>query len=191
MLLTSGSLDEDAASVRLFVSRGMEVLVAQSYSKNLGLDTERVGAINVISSTPEYAKRVQSQLKRLAKSMYFSPPVHGARIVATIVGNQALFDEWKEEMETMAERLKAARDRLHGRISSKDKDVKDWSFILKQTGMFSFTGLNKNQIDYMKDKWDINMLNDGRIPLLRFPLDKLEDLVDAILDSYHNAAEMQ
>jgi aspartate/tyrosine/aromatic aminotransferase len=77
-----------------------------------------------------------------------------ARIVATIVGNQALFGEWKEEMETMAERLKAARERLHGRISSKDKDVKDWSFILKQTGMFSFTGLNKNQvIDSPSDLW--------------------------------------
>jgi aspartate aminotransferase len=77
-----------------------------------------------------------------------------ARIVATIVGNQALFGEWKEEMETMAERLKAARERLHGRISSKDKDVKDWLFILKQTGMFSFTGLNKNQvIDSPSDLW--------------------------------------
>nr|AMK47963.1 putative aspartate aminotransferase P2 [Lupinus angustifolius] len=142
----SGSLDEDAASVRLFVARGLEVLVAQSYSKNLGLYAERIGAINVISSSPESAARVKSQLKRIARPMYSNPPVHGARIVADIVGNPALFDEWKVEMEMMAGRIKNVRQQLYDSISSKDKSGKDWSFILKQIGMFSYTGLNKNQL---------------------------------------------
>ncbi|MCH81092.1 aspartate aminotransferase [Trifolium medium] len=184
----SGSLDEDAASVRLFVSRGMEVLVAQSYSKNLGLYAERVGAINVISSSPESATRVKSQLKRLARPMYSNPPVHGARIVANIVGDPALFGEWKAEMEMMAGRIKTVRQELYDSISSKDKSGKDWSFILKQIGMFSFTGLNKNQSDNMTNKWHIYMTKDGRISLAGLSLAKCEYLADAIIDSYHNVS---
>lgn len=184
----SGSLDEDAASVRLFVSRGMEVLVAQSYSKNLGLYAERVGAINVISSSPESATRVKSQLKRLARPMYSNPPVHGARIVANIVGTPALFDEWKAEMEMMAGRIKTVRQALYDSISSKDKSGKDWSFILKQIGMFSFTGLNKSQSDNMTNKWHIYMTKDGRISLAGLSLAKCEYLADAIIDSYHNVS---
>lgn len=78
--------------------------------------------------------------------MYSNPPVHGARIVADIVGNPALFDEWRAEMEMMAGRIKNVRQQLYDSISSKDKSGKDWSFILKQIGMFSYTGLNKNQV---------------------------------------------
>ncbi|QCD99306.1 aspartate aminotransferase [Vigna unguiculata] len=184
----SGSLDEDAASVRLFVARGMEVLVAQSYSKNLGLYAERIGAINVISSSPEAATRVKSQLKRLARPMYSNPPVHGARIVADVVGNPVLFNEWKAEMEMMAGRIKNVRQQLYNSITSKDNSGKDWSFILKQIGMFSFTGLNKEQSDNMTNKWHVYMTKDGRISLAGLSLAKCEYLADAIIDSYHNVS---
>lgn len=90
--------------------------------------------------------RVKSQLKRLARPMYSNPPVHGARIVANIVGDPTLFNEWKEEMEMMAGRIKNVRQKLHSCLAEKDKSGKDWSFILKQIGMFSFTGLNKVQV---------------------------------------------
>lgn len=78
--------------------------------------------------------------------MYSNPPIHGARIVANVVGNPALFGEWKEEMELMAERIKNVRQRLFDSLSAKEKTGKDWSFILKQIGMFSFTGLSKEQV---------------------------------------------
>lgn len=90
--------------------------------------------------------RVKSQLKRLARPMYSNPPVHGARIVANVVGDPTLFHEWKQEMEQMAGRIKHVRQRLYDSLSQKDKSGKDWSFILKQIGMFSFTGLNKAQV---------------------------------------------
>lgn len=90
--------------------------------------------------------RVKSQLKRLARPMYSNPPVHGARIVADVVGNPVLFNEWKAEMEMMAGRIKNVRQQLYNSITSKDNSGKDWSFILKQIGMFSFTGLNKEQV---------------------------------------------
>lgn len=90
--------------------------------------------------------RVKSQIKRLARPMYSNPPVHGARIVANVVGDPELFNEWKEEMEVMAGRIKSVRQKLYDSLRAKDKSGKDWSFILRQIGMFSFTGLNKAQV---------------------------------------------
>ncbi|PON38090.1 Aspartate/other aminotransferase [Parasponia andersonii] len=182
----SGSLDADASSVRLFAARGLELVVAQSYSKNLGLYAERIGAINVVSSSADAAARVKSQLKRLARPMYSNPPIHGARIVANVVGDPALFNEWKAEMELMAGRIKNVRQKLYDSLSSKDKSGKDWSFVLKQIGMFSFTGLNKAQSENMTNKWHVYMTKDGRISLAGLSLAKCEYLADAIIDSYHN-----
>ncbi|KAK8463396.1 hypothetical protein SEVIR_1G359000v4 [Setaria viridis] len=182
----SGSLDEDAFSVRLFVKRGMEVFVAQSYSKNLGLYSERIGAINVVCSAPGVADRVKSQLKRLARPMYSNPPIHGARIVANVVGDPTMFGEWKQEMEQMAGRIKNVRQKLYDSLSAKDKSGKDWSFILRQIGMFSYTGLNKAQSDNMTDKWHVYMTKDGRISLAGLSLAKCDYLADAIIDSFHN-----
>ncbi|XVF48300.1 hypothetical protein PTKIN_Ptkin03bG0179300 [Pterospermum kingtungense] len=184
----SGSLDADAASVRMFVAHGMEVIAAQSYSKNLGLYAERIGALNVVCSSPDAAARVKSQLKRIARPMYSNPPVHGARLVANIVGDSALFKEWNEEMEMMAGRIKNVRHKLFDSLSSKDKSGKDWSFVLKQIGMFSFTGLSKAQCDNMTNKWHVYMTKDGRISLAGLSLAKCEYLADAIIDSYHNVS---
>lgn len=184
----SGSLDEDASSVRLFAARGMELLVAQSYSKNLGLYAERIGAINVVCLTADAAARVKSQLKRLARPMYSNPPVHGARIVANVVGSPDLFNEWKEEMEMMAGRIKTVRQKLYDSLTSKDNSGKDWSFILKQIGMFSYTGLNKAQSENMTNKWHVYMTKDGRISLAGLSSAKCEYLADAIIDSYYNVS---
>lgn len=90
--------------------------------------------------------RVKSQLKRLARPMYSNPPVHGAKIVANVVGDAALFDEWRAEMQLMAGRIKTVRQELFDELTKKDKSGKDWSFVLKQIGMFSFTGLNRAQV---------------------------------------------
>eukprot|EP00897_Mesotaenium_endlicherianum_P007086 jgi/Mesen1/6405/ME000329S05567 len=182
----SGSLDQDASSVRRFVERGFEILVAQSYSKNLGLYSERVGAINAVLPNSDVATRVKSQLKRLARPMYSNPPVHGARIVANVVGDPALFDEWRGEMEMMAGRIKEVRQKLFDQLSAKDTSGKDWSFVLKQIGMFSFTGLNTNQCENMTKKWHIYMTKDGRISLAGLPSSKCEYLAEAIIDSFYN-----
>jgi aspartate aminotransferase len=184
----SGSLDTDASSVRLFAARGMELLVAQSYSKNLGLYAERIGAINAVCSSSDVAQRVKSQLKRLARPMYSNPPVHGARIVSNVVGNSDLFNEWKEEMELMAGRIKSVRKKLYDSLTTKDRSGKDWSFILRQIGMFSFTGLNKAQSENMTNKWHVYMTKDGRISLAGLSSAKCEYLADAIFDSYHNVS---
>lgn len=98
--------------------------------------------------------------------MYSNPPVHGARIVANVVGDATMFGEWKAEMEMMAGRIKTVRQKLYDSLVSKDKSGKDWSFILKQIGMFSFTGLNKAQV-YICSKCEYFLKFIRSLPLLR------------------------
>lgn len=136
----SGSLDKDAYAPRYFASRGMELLVAQSYSKNLGLYGERVGALNVVASNKEAATKVLSQLKRLARAIWSNPPAHGARIVAEVVGNGELFDEWRGEMENMSGRIIAVRQVLRDHLERLNSS-RDWKFITDQIGMFTYTGM--------------------------------------------------
>ncbi|EIE18335.1 aspartate aminotransferase [Coccomyxa subellipsoidea C-169] len=181
----SGSLDDDAWAPRYFAGRGIELLVAQSYSKNLGLYAERVGAINFVLSDAEAAKRVMSQLKRIARALYSNPPVHGARIASLVVSRPELFQEWNEEMEYMSGRIKDVRQVLHDELAKLNGD-KDWSFILRQLGMFSFTGLNPAQVDNMTNKHHIYMTKDGRISLAGLPSSKAAYLAAAIDDSFRN-----
>ncbi|CAL8465616.1 g5152 [Coccomyxa elongata] len=181
----SGSLDDDAWAPRYFVSRGMEVIVAQSYSKNLGLYAERVGAINFVLADAEAAKRVMSQLKRIARALYSNPPVHGARIASLVVSRPELFAEWNEEMEYMSGRIKTVRQDLYDELVKLNGD-KDWSFILRQLGMFSFTGLNPAQVENMTNKHHVYMTKDGRISLAGLPSSKAAYLAAAIDDSFRN-----
>eukprot|EP00873_Tetraselmis_striata_P039256 jgi/Tetstr1/459520/TSEL_004887.t1 len=178
----SGDLETDAASVRLFVSKGVECLVSQSYSKNLGLYAERVGAINAVLADKESATKVASQMKRLARAIYSNPPVHGARIVAESVNDPEMFKLWKEEMEMMAGRIDAVRKSLRAALEARMPE-KDWSFVTSQIGMFSFTGLKPAQVENMTNKWAVYMTKDGRISLAGLSLAKCEYLADAIIDS--------
>lgn len=181
----SGSLVEDAYAPRYFESRGLEFLVAQSYSKNLGLYGERVGALNVITKDSETAGKVLSQLKRLARAIWSNPPVHGARIVAEVVGNPELFKEWEGEMELMSGRIKNVRKVLRENLEKLNPE-RDWSFITSQIGMFTYTGCTVPQVENMTNKWHVYMTKDGRISLAGLSLAKCEWLAEAIDDSVRN-----
>jgi len=181
----SGSLVEDAYAPRYFESRGLEFLVAQSYSKNLGLYGERVGALNVITKDSETAGKVLSQLKRLARAIWSNPPVHGARIVSEVVGNPDLFKEWEGEMELMSGRIKNVRKVLREKLEALNPD-RDWSFITSQIGMFTYTGCTVPQVENMTKKWHVYMTKDGRISLAGLSVAKCDWLAEAIDDSVRN-----
>jgi aspartate aminotransferase len=178
----SGSLDEDAASTRLFNEKGLEFMCAQSYSKNLGLYGERVGAMNIVLNDADKATAVTSQLKRIARAMYSNPPVHGARIVATVIGDDELYAEWKAEMEMMSGRIKNVRTLLQEELEKRMPE-KDWSFVTSQIGMFSYTGLSKEQVQHMWDEWHIYLTFNGRISLAGLSANKTAYLADAIVDA--------
>eukprot|EP01023_Acetabularia_acetabulum_P021816 TRINITY_DN2155_c0_g1_i1.p1 TRINITY_DN2155_c0_g1~~TRINITY_DN2155_c0_g1_i1.p1 ORF type:complete len:483 (-),score=117.69 TRINITY_DN2155_c0_g1_i1:1059-2375(-) len=181
----SGDLETDAYAPRMFAEKGLEFFVAQSYSKNLGLYGERVGALNFISTDKESAVKVLSQLKRIARAIYSNPPVHGARIVSEVVGSSDMFGEWKEEMEMMAGRIKNVRQLLYDCLVKLNPD-KDWSFVTSQIGMFSFTGLTPAQVENMTQKHHVYMTKDGRISLAGLNAAKAEYLAKAIDDSIKN-----
>ncbi|KAG9119003.1 Aspartate aminotransferase, cytoplasmic [Ceratobasidium sp. 392] len=161
----SGDLDRDAAAVRYFVSRGIPLLICQSFAKNAGLYGERVGALHIVSPTVEEATRVKSQLSVLQRSEISNPPAHGARLVSLILNDPALFEEWKRDIKTMAHRIIAMRDELYAILTNELKTPGKWNHIVDQIGMFSFTGLTPEQSQQLIDKAHIYLTSNGRISM--------------------------
>ncbi|PRQ27485.1 putative aspartate transaminase [Rosa chinensis] len=175
----SGSLDADAQSVRRFAADGGELLVAQSYAKNMGLYGERVGALSIVLKTSEVATKVESQLKLVIRPMYSNPPIHGASIVATILKDRDLFNEWTIELKAMADRIISMRHQLFDSLRAKGTPG-DWSHIIKQIGMFTFTGLNPEQVAFMTKEYHIYMTSDGRISMAGLSSRTVPHLTEAI-----------
>uniref|UniRef100_A0A5B7ADB3 Aspartate aminotransferase n=1 Tax=Davidia involucrata TaxID=16924 RepID=A0A5B7ADB3_DAVIN len=175
----SGSLDADAQSVRMFVADGGECLVAQSFAKNMGLYGERVGALSIVCKTADVASRVESQLKLVIRPMYSSPPIHGASIVATILKDRNMYNEWTIELKAMADRIIRMRQQLFDALRARGTPG-DWSHIIKQIGMFTFTGLNMEQVVFMTKEYHIYMTSDGRISMAGLSSKTVPHLADAI-----------
>lgn len=175
----SGSLDKDAESVRMFVGDGGECFIAQSYAKNMGLYGERVGALSIVCRNADVASRVESQLKLVIRPMYSSPPIHGASIVAAILKDRNLYHEWTLELKAMADRIITMRKKLFDALSAKGTPG-DWSHIIKQIGMFTFTGLNTKQVTFMTQQFHIYMTSDGRISMAGLSSRTVPHLADAI-----------
>ncbi|KAK1266632.1 hypothetical protein QJS04_geneDACA019330 [Acorus gramineus] len=183
----SGSLDADAESVRMFVADGGECLAAQSYAKNMGLYGERVGALSIVCKAADVASRVESQLKLVIRPMYSNPPIHGASIVATILNDRELYNEWTIELKAMADRIISMRYQLFDALTARGTPG-DWSHIIKQIGMFTFTGLNKEQVAFMTREYHIYMTSDGRISMAGLSSRTVPHLADAIHAAVTGAA---
>ncbi|KAJ6295887.1 hypothetical protein OIU77_006015 [Salix suchowensis] len=175
----SGNLDADAGSVRMFVADGGECLAAQSYAKNMGLYGERVGALSIVCKTADVASRVESQLKLVIRPMYSNPPIHGASIVATILKDRDMYNEWTVELKAMADRIISMRQQLFDSLSARGTPG-DWSHIIKQIGMFTFTGLNTKQVAFMTKEYHIYMTSDGRISMAGLSSRTVPHLTEAI-----------
>nr|BAX08660.1 aspartate aminotransferase [Gentiana triflora] len=183
----SGSLDQDAQPVRMFVADGGECLIAQSYAKNMGLYGERVGALSIVCKASDVASRVESQLKLVIRPMYSNPPIHGASIVATILKDSNLYQEWTVELKAMADRIITMRQKLFDALREKGTPG-DWSHIIKQIGMFTFTGLNSEQVAFMTKEYHIYMTSDGRISMAGLSSRTVPHLADAIHSAVTRAA---
>lgn len=177
--IVSGSLDMDAQSVRMFVTDGGECLVAHSYSKIMGLYGERVGALSIVCKTADVAKRVESQLKLVIRPMYSNPPIHGAAIVTAILKDREMFDEWTVELKAMIDRIIHLRKQLYDALRDRGTPG-DWSHIMKQVGMYTFSGLNAEQVAFMTKEYHIYMSSDGRINMAGLSAKTVPYLADAI-----------
>ncbi|KAI0050920.1 aspartate aminotransferase [Auriscalpium vulgare] len=161
----SGDLTADAQAVRYFVQRGVPLLICQSFAKNAGLYGERVGALHIVSPTQEASARVRSQLSVLQRSEISNPPSYGARVVALILNDDALFAEWRADVHTMARRIIEMRTELHHLLTAELHTPGNWDHIINQIGMFSFTGISPAQSQALTERAHIYLTVNGRISM--------------------------
>lgn len=154
-------LEEDAFGVRLFAAELPELIVAVSCSKNFGLYRERTGALHILAQTPDAADAALSQAVRMARMIYSMPPDHGAAIVSEVLDNAALRGVWLEEVAAMRARISGLRTELVRRLSA--TAVRDFSFIERQQGMFSYLGVTPEQVRALRERHHVYMTDDGRI----------------------------
>ncbi|MEF2483117.1 amino acid aminotransferase [Vibrio mimicus] len=155
-------VEEDAAGLRTFAKYNSEILVASSFSKNFGLYNERVGAFTLVASSAATAETAFSQVKAIIRSIYSNPPAHGAAVVTYILNNPALRAEWEAEVAEMRERIQEMRVLFVNTLKEVGVDA-DFSFIERQNGMFSFSGLSKEQVARLKSELGIYIVGSGRI----------------------------
>lgn len=172
-------IDEDAAGLRIFAQLNKELLVASSFSKNFGLYNERVGAITIVTTDSEVATRAFSQVKIAIRSNYSNPPSHGASVVATVLKNAELRAEWEAEVKAMRDRIWEMRELFVSKLKAKGIQ-QDFSFITEQNGMFSFSGLNKEQVARLKNDFAIYIVGSGRISVAGMTKANIDALVDGI-----------
>ncbi|HJQ80199.1 MAG TPA: aromatic amino acid transaminase, partial [Lacipirellulaceae bacterium] len=174
-------IKEDAVGLRTFTRPGTELIVCSSFSKNFGLYCERVGALTVIAQNRQSADRVQSQVKAVIRANYSNPPAHGAELVTTVLGDAELRRLWEREVGEMRARINGMRELLVRTLKSKGVPG-DYSFITRQRGMFSFSGLTPPQVDALKKKYAIYIVGSGRINVAGITEQNVGPMCEAIAE---------
>ena len=169
---------EDGAIVARFVEAGGPLLVSNSFSKSFSLYGERVGALSVVAASAEEAARLLSQLKRVVRTNYSNPPLHGGKVVATVLSTPELRQLWEEELAGMRVRIKQTREALVQKLAEKAPG-RDFSFVRKQVGMFSYSGLTKEQVGKLREE-SIYAVDTGRICVAALNSKNIDLVVDAI-----------
>jgi len=183
----TGSLTNDRAAVTMFADRGIEMLIAQSYSKNMGLYGERVGCASVVCSDPASKKAADSQLRGVIRPMYSNPPKHGAYIAKRILGDPVYFKQWEVELKMMSDRILEMRKALKAEVD-RLQTPGTWNHIMDQIGMFTYTGLNKEQVLYIRKKYAIYFLESGRISVAGLSSKNVRYFAEAMDDAVRNMA---
>jgi len=174
-------LEEDAAGVRIITGHCPEIFVASSYSKNFGLYNERVGALTVVARNAEAAETALSHVKRCVRANYSNPPAHGGEIVRTILGDSFLRSRWEAEVTAMRERINTMRHLFVETLNEKGV-TRDFSFIARQRGMFSFSGLNPAQVKALRERHGVYIVGSGRISVAGMTEGNMDYLCEAIAD---------
>ncbi|RZR32409.1 amino acid aminotransferase [Vibrio vulnificus] len=172
-------VEEDAQGLRTFAKFNKEILVASSFSKNFGLYNERVGAFTLVAESQEIAETAFSQVKAIIRSIYSNPPAHGSAVVTHILNDAALRAEWEAEVAEMRDRIQEMRE-LFVTTLKEEGVAADFSFIERQNGMFSFSGLNKDQVARLKEEFAIYIVGSGRISVAGMTKSNMGPLCKAI-----------
>jgi len=172
-------IEEDGAAVRIIAEAGIDsFVVANSYSKSFSLYGERVGALSVVAPDANAAKAVQSQVKRIIRTIYSSPSTHGAALVAGVLNSPELRQLWEQELTEMRERIHALRHGLVDKLVA--AGAPEFAFINDQAGMFSYSGLSRPQVDRLRDEYGIYAVGTGRICVAALNQGNLEYVAKAV-----------
>ncbi len=172
-------IDADGAVVRRFAATPGPLLVSTSFSKSFSLYGERVGSLCVVGKDAEEAARLLSQLKRIVRTNYSNPPTHGGKIVATVLANPKLRAMWEAELGVMRDRIKAMRAKLVESIEARVPGA-DFKFVIRQRGMFSYSGLTKEQVARLRSEYSIYAIDTGRICVAALNSKNIDYVADAI-----------
>ena len=172
-------IDPDALAVRLFMESGLPFLAASSFSKSFSIYGERVGALSIVTRSSDEAAKVLSQVKRIIRTNYSNPPTHGGSIVTDVLTSPELRKLWEEELSEMRNRIRTMRlafvEKLKGLGVSKD-----FSFVAQQRGMFSYSGLNPQQVDRLREEFGIYAIQSGRICVAAMNSSNIDRIVKAV-----------
>ena len=158
-----------------------EAIVCSSYSKNFGLYSERVGAVGLVAASAASTTASLSQLKKVVRSNYSNPPRHGGAIVATVLADAELTKIWREELEEMRLRITSLREEFVAGMAQQ-AGAPDYAFLLKQKGMFSFSGLTPMQVDELKARYGIYIVGSGRINVAGMSETRMDWLCAAVAE---------
>ncbi|ATZ11211.1 amino acid aminotransferase [Erwinia amylovora] len=172
-------LEQDAEGLRTFAASHQELIVCSSYSKNFGLYNERVGAFTLVASDAAVVDTAFSQVKATIRANYSNPPAHGAAVVATILSNSDLRAQWEQELTSMRDRIQLMRQLFVKTLEEKGAKG-DFGFIIAQNGMFSFSGLTKDQVVRLRDEFGVYAVNSGRVNVAGMTTDNIAPLCEAI-----------
>ena len=175
----SDGIESDGRIVRRFSSQYTPVLVSNSFSKSFSLYGERVGAFSIVAGNADEAARTLSQLKRIIRTNYSNPPIYGAKIVATVLSDKKLRQMWENELTGMRVRIHEMRHKLAAELTAR-KYGEDFSFITRQNGMFSYSGLIPEQVERLKNEFSVYIVSTGRICVAALNSHNLDYVVSAI-----------
>jgi aspartate aminotransferase len=174
-------IDEDAEGIRIFADKVDSFLIANSFSKNFGLYNERIGSLSAIAANKEETAKVLSQLKICVRTNYSNPPSHGASIVSTILESPDLKMVWIGEVKEMCNRINSFRKLLIENLKNHGCS-KDFDFMNSQKGMFSYTGLSKEQVRELRSKYAIYFVDSGRINVAGLNNENIDYVCKAFAD---------
>ncbi|AYA02414.1 aspartate/tyrosine/aromatic aminotransferase [Acinetobacter sp. WCHAc010034] len=174
-------LEQDAYAIRALDQSGMNFIVSNSFSKIFSLYGERIGGLTFVCDDQATAQKVLGQLKATVRRIYSSPPTTGALIVDQVLNNAALTETWQAELQEMRERIIRMRQILNEKLSHAVPE-RDFSYLVKQQGMFSYTGLSAEQVDILKDQYAIYLLRSGRMCAAGLNLNNIDYVADSIAE---------
>ena len=174
-------LSEDAQGLYTLVKQGGDMLISSSYSKNFGLYNERVGALTVIGKDRTAAESAMSHVKQAIRANFSNPPAHGGQIVTMVLSDPTLRAQWEGEVTEMRDRINTMRHLFVETLNEKGVE-QDFSYIARQRGMFSFSGLTPDQVKALRDKYAIYIVGSGRINVAGMTETNMDYLCSAIAD---------